>query len=168
MLASLSLSGTVCVHLNTCLLLVLCSVSDPDPDHPKELEGPCPYDQGLRSKHSNYKFRVVDADAYMADDNSIATNAGDGNRKGDRPIRPLGLISDEDTLWTKNKRERQGHQVRSHAALICTNGCLLPLHTCSRQQTFGSSPSCPKHITHSSTRVENPGQTCTAFPGHPV
>jgi hypothetical protein len=24
------------------------SVSDPDPDHPKELEGPCPFDDGLK------------------------------------------------------------------------------------------------------------------------
>ena len=64
------------------------SASDPDPQHPARLEGPCPFEQGLRSKFPSFSFPVVN-DSY----------------------RGFGLISDKDILWTKD-RETQKQQTR--------------------------------------------------------
>ena len=68
------------------------SVSNPNPKHPKALEGPCSFEQGLQDKFPEYKFRVYDADTSPKE-------------------RSLGLLGDGDHLWTKDKRERQAHQV---------------------------------------------------------
>lgn len=46
--------------------------------------------QGLKSKYPAFDYPVV----------------------GEEKIRDLGLITDEDTLWTKDEREKQKHQVR--------------------------------------------------------
>lgn len=64
------------------------SASDPDPQHPSRLEGPCPFDKGLRSRFPSFSFPVVN-DTY----------------------RGFGLTSDKDMLWTKD-RETQKQQTR--------------------------------------------------------
>lgn len=72
------------------------SASDPDPDHPGDLEGLCPFDRGLRTKWPKFDFPVVQ-----------------GEGKG------LGLVSDRDTLWHQDEREHQKKQVNSLLPL-CT------------------------------------------------
>mmetsp|Transcript_13165 Transcript_13165/g.23201 ORF Transcript_13165/g.23201 Transcript_13165/m.23201 type:complete len:351 (+) Transcript_13165:85-1137(+) len=62
------------------------SVSDPDPAATGSV-GPCTFKQGLRTKFPQFEFPVVD-------------------KQGG-----LGLVSDQDTLWTKN-RETQKDQVK--------------------------------------------------------
>lgn len=67
------------------------SVSDPNESPEDAPQSPCSFDKGLASTYPQYKYRVhdprVDAD------------------------RGFGLLGDSDHLWTKNKRERQKHQV---------------------------------------------------------
>lgn len=67
------------------------SVTDPDPRVP--VRGPCQFQRGLRSKFPMFKFPVV------------SSSQGEGENGG------LGLISDADILWTKD-RETQKEQVK--------------------------------------------------------
>ncbi|KAL0043103.1 hypothetical protein WJX79_009341 [Trebouxia sp. C0005] len=64
------------------------SVSDP-PGGGKPETGPCAFDRGLKSKYPQYDFPIL------------------GDDKTD-----FGLLTDDDHLWKKNKREKQKHQVR--------------------------------------------------------
>jgi broad specificity phosphatase PhoE len=68
-----------------------------DPPHGKPKCGPCEYDQGLRSKFPNYTFPV------------------EGRDKSE-----FGLLTDDDTLWKKHKREKQPHQVQRATDFLYT------------------------------------------------
>jgi hypothetical protein len=57
------------------------------PDH--KGDQPCDFQQGLASMFPQFQFPVL------------------GKGKDD-----FGLVSDEDTMWEKDDREKQGHQVR--------------------------------------------------------
>jgi len=110
-------------------------------------KGPCKFERGLRTLFPAYTFDVVDdggragglgrggvnatrrARAAPAGggsnglDGQGAAEEGRGDDDGggdDRdPVpRPLGLVSDADTLWTKGEREQQKHQVRRARAFL--------------------------------------------------
>lgn len=73
------------------------SVSDPDPEDRSKMEGPCSFDHGLVSKYPDYQFKVAGEDKTT-----------------------FGLFSDKDEMWTKNKRERQHHQVKRAEKFLYT------------------------------------------------
>nr|QOL01232.1 putative extracellular protein TR9_040 [Trebouxia lynnae] len=64
------------------------SVSDP-PGGGKPETGPCAFDRGLKSKYPTYDFPVLGKDKTE-----------------------LGLLTDDDHLWKKNKREKQKDQIK--------------------------------------------------------
>lgn len=64
------------------------SVSDPDPERPSKLEGPCPFQAGLKRKFPSFSFPIVN-----------------------ETYRGFGLISDKDLLWNKD-RETQKEQTK--------------------------------------------------------
>ena len=108
------------------------SASDPDPRErggaaaAAAREGPCPFEHGLRSKFPDYRFDVVGGEEEgEAGGGARGGNGGQdddgGGGGGDDPRpgpRPFGLVSDADTLWTRDAREQQGHQVERARAFL--------------------------------------------------
>lgn len=108
-------------------------------------KGPCEFDKGLRTLFPSYTFDVVGDDddegsssrsrsrrngtaAHRADrprrssegDEGEGDEGDDDDDADDKPTgpRPFGLISDTDTLWTKDAREQQKHQVKRARAFL--------------------------------------------------
>lgn len=113
------------------------SVSDPDPNDPSDLEGPCSFKHGLRSAFPEFEFRIVDERAREARrarrrsllvaggrgeaesvgesvGESVAENVGKKKKKKGSDKAPglgFGLLTDYDAMWKPNDRESQKHQV---------------------------------------------------------
>jgi broad specificity phosphatase PhoE len=90
------------------------------------IKGPCEFDKGLRTLFPSYKFDVVgEEDKNKQSNRTRAVGRGhrgddeDDDQDEDDPTpRPFGLISDADTLWTKDAREQQKHQVKRARAFL--------------------------------------------------
>ncbi|MEW5305032.1 MAG: hypothetical protein WDW38_001951 [Sanguina aurantia] len=101
------------------------SVSNPDPNHPSALEGPCDFAVGLRAKFPQFEFPIVggkgddelvaesdtDVDADSDDDGGDEGLVVTGGLGGRNSTSGFGLLSDRDGLWT-HKRETQHKQVK--------------------------------------------------------
>jgi len=94
------------------------SMSNPDPQHPEELEGPCDFRDGLAKAYPMFKFQLVNETARQEDrkrSGKRATKAAadddDGTGVGVVAQYGFGLTSDQDRLWTKD-RETQKDQVK--------------------------------------------------------
>jgi hypothetical protein len=88
-------------------------MTDPDPVHPKKLQGPCEFTDGLASYFPNYKFQLVNETARkeIRKGNKNVLQEGNGGSSPVMAQSGFGLISDKDLLWT-TEREKQKHQVR--------------------------------------------------------
>ena len=93
-------------------------MSNPDPQHPEELEGPCDFRDGLAKAYPMFKFQLVNETARQEDrkrSGKRATKAAadddDGTGVGVVAQYGFGLTSDQDRLWTKD-RETQKDQVK--------------------------------------------------------
>ncbi|KAL6753985.1 histidine phosphatase superfamily [Haematococcus lacustris] len=71
-----------------------------DPDSKGDLEGPCSYEQGLRTKFPEFDFPILNASKGAA-------------------APGFGLISDADTLWT-DERETQKQQIKRAKGFLHT------------------------------------------------
>mmetsp|Transcript_32937 Transcript_32937/g.72765 ORF Transcript_32937/g.72765 Transcript_32937/m.72765 type:complete len:349 (+) Transcript_32937:2382-3428(+) len=68
------------------------SVSDPNPKDPSPLQGPCAFERGLATKFPQFKYPIV---------GSGAKPAG------------FGLLTDRDTLWTKDREDQKSQTKRA-------------------------------------------------------
>lgn len=113
------------------------SVSDPDPNDPSDLEGPCSFKHGLRSAFPEFEFRIVDERAREARrarrrsllvaggrgeaesvgesvEESVEESVGKKKKKKGSDKAPglgFGLLTDYDAMWKPDDRESQKHQV---------------------------------------------------------
>ena len=116
---------------------LLRSISDPDPNDPSDLEGPCSFKHGLRSAFPEFEFRIVDERAREARrarrrsllaagglggsvgesvGESVDENVGEKKKKKKKgsdkaPGLGFGLLTDYDAMWKPDDRESQKHQV---------------------------------------------------------